>query len=66
MNIQRYFSSIPLTIFSAYFCLFTSPSPCTARAGGGKMGFYRRLTWFEPSPVLVTSPAMKATTTVHP
>jgi DNA (cytosine-5)-methyltransferase 1 len=35
-------------------------------AGGGKMGFYRRLTWFEPSPTLVTSPAMKATMMVHP
>lgn len=37
---------------------------CTA--GGGKMGFYRRLAWFEPSPTLVTSPAMKATMLVHP
>jgi len=36
------------------------------RAGGGKMGFYRRLTWFEPSPTLVTSPVMKATMMVHP
>ncbi|NJE30607.1 DNA cytosine methyltransferase [Thermococcus sp. 18S1] len=35
-------------------------------AGGGKMGFYRRLTWFEPSPTLVTSPSMKATMMVHP
>ena len=35
-------------------------------AGGGRMGFYRRLTWFEPSPTLVTSPAMKATMMVHP
>jgi len=33
---------------------------------GGKMGFYRRLAWFEPSPTLVTSPAMKATMLVHP
>ena len=30
------------------------------------MGFYRRLTWFEPSPTLVTSPAMKATMMIHP
>jgi len=36
------------------------------RAGGGRMGFYRRLTWFEPSSTLVTSPAMKATMMVHP
>lgn len=36
------------------------------KAGGGRMGFYRRLTWFEPSPTLVTSPAMKATMMVHP
>ena len=35
-------------------------------AGGGRMGFYRRLSWFEPSPTLVTSPAMKATMLVHP
>ena len=35
-------------------------------ADGGRMGFYRRLTWFEPSPTLVTSPAMKATMMVHP
>ena len=35
-------------------------------AGGGRMGFFRRLTWFEPSPTLVTSPAMKATMMVHP
>ena len=35
-------------------------------AGGGRMGFYRRLTWFEPSPTLVTSPVMKATMMVHP
>lgn len=35
-------------------------------AGGGKMGFYRRVAWFEPSPTLVTSPAMKATMLVHP
>lgn len=35
-------------------------------ASGGKMGFFRRLTWFEPSPTLVTSPAMKATMMVHP
>ena len=35
-------------------------------AGGGKMGFYRRLPWFEPSPTLVTSPSMKATMMVHP
>ncbi len=36
------------------------------KAGGGRMGFYRRLTWFEPAPTLVTSPAMKATMMVHP
>jgi DNA (cytosine-5)-methyltransferase 1 len=35
-------------------------------ASGGRMGFYRRLAWFEPSPTLVTSPAMKATMMVHP
>jgi DNA (cytosine-5)-methyltransferase 1 len=35
-------------------------------ASGGRTGFYRRLAWFEPSPTLVTSPAMKATMLVHP
>ncbi|MGC8988197.1 DNA cytosine methyltransferase [Infirmifilum sp.] len=35
-------------------------------ASGGRMGFYRRLTWFEPSPTLVTSPTMKATMMIHP
>jgi len=35
-------------------------------ADGGRMGFYRRLAWFEPSPTLVTSPAMKATMMIHP
>ena len=30
-------------------------------AGGGKMGFYRRLCWFEQSPTLVTGPTMKST-----
>jgi DNA (cytosine-5)-methyltransferase 1 len=33
---------------------------------GGKMGFYRRLSWFDPSPTLVTSPIMKATMLIHP
>ncbi|MGC8773072.1 MAG: DNA cytosine methyltransferase [Conexivisphaera sp.] len=35
-------------------------------AGGGRMGFYRRLAWFEPSPTLMTSPIMKATMLIHP
>ena len=35
-------------------------------SGGGKMGFYRRLCWFEQSPTLVTSPTMKSTMMVHP
>jgi len=34
--------------------------------GGGKTGFYRRLSYEEPSPTLVTSPAMPATLLVHP
>ena len=33
---------------------------------GGRMGFYRRLPWDEPSPTLVTSPAQKGTFLVHP
>ncbi len=35
-------------------------------SGGGKMGFYRRLSWDEPSPTLVTSPAQKGSMLVHP
>lgn len=35
-------------------------------AGGGKMGFYRRLSYDEPSPTLVTSPVQKATMLCHP
>lgn len=35
-------------------------------AGGGRMGFYRRLTWFEPSPTLVTTPIMKGSMLIHP
>jgi len=30
------------------------------------MGFYRRLSWFEPSPTLVTSPIMKGSMLIHP
>lgn len=35
-------------------------------AGGGKTGFLRRLAWDEPSPTLVTNPAMPATDLAHP
>lgn len=35
-------------------------------SGGGKTGFYRRLDWNAPSPTLVTSPAMPATSLAHP
>jgi len=35
-------------------------------AGGGKMGFYRRLNYEEPAPTLVTSPVQKATMLCHP
>jgi DNA (cytosine-5)-methyltransferase 1 len=35
-------------------------------ATGGKMGFYRRLSLFEPSPTLVTTPAMKGSMLIHP
>jgi DNA (cytosine-5)-methyltransferase 1 len=34
--------------------------------GGGKTGFYRRLSWEKPSPTLVTHPTMPATMLVHP
>ena len=35
-------------------------------SGGGKVGFYRRLKFAEPSPTLVTSPIQKATMLCHP
>jgi len=35
-------------------------------SGGGKVGFYRRLKYDEPSPTLVTSPIQKATILCHP
>jgi len=34
--------------------------------GGGKTGFYRRLSWDDPSPTLVTRPNMPATDLCHP
>lgn len=35
-------------------------------AGGGKVGFYRRLSWDKPSPTLPTSPIQKSTSLCHP
>lgn len=35
-------------------------------SGGGKVGFYRRLSYYQPSPTLVTSPVQKATMMCHP
>lgn len=34
--------------------------------GGGKTGFFRRLSWRQPSPTLVTDPTMPATDLCHP
>lgn len=36
------------------------------KSGGGKVGFYRRLSFSQPSPTVVTSPAQKATMMCHP
>ncbi|WP_353740064.1 DNA cytosine methyltransferase [Phosphitispora fastidiosa] len=36
------------------------------KSGGGKVGFYRRLDYEQPSPTLVTSPVQKATMFCHP
>ncbi|MBS0251273.1 MAG: DNA cytosine methyltransferase [Proteobacteria bacterium] len=36
------------------------------RSGGGKVGFYRRLSFSEPAPTLVTTPIQKATVLCHP
>ena len=35
-------------------------------SGGGKVGFFRRLAYSQPSPTLVTSPVQKATMMCHP
>jgi DNA (cytosine-5)-methyltransferase 1 len=35
-------------------------------SGGGKVGFFRRLDYDQPSPTLVTSPVQKATMLCHP
>lgn len=35
-------------------------------SGGGKVGFYRRLSYAQPAPTLTTSPAQKATMLCHP
>jgi DNA (cytosine-5)-methyltransferase 1 len=35
-------------------------------SGGGKVGFYRRLSYNEPAPTLVTSPVQKASMLCHP
>lgn len=36
------------------------------KSGGGKVGFYRRLSWEKPSPTITTSPQQKATDMCHP
>ena len=35
-------------------------------SGGGKVGFYRRLSYAQPAPTITTSPAQKATLLGHP
>ncbi len=35
-------------------------------SGGGKVGFYRRLSWDKPSPTITTCPHQKATDMCHP
>lgn len=35
-------------------------------SSGGKVGFYRRLSWDKPSPTVTTSPQQKATDMCHP
>lgn len=35
-------------------------------SGGGKVGFYRRLSYKQPAPTVVTSPVQKATMMCHP
>ena len=35
-------------------------------SGGGKVGYFRRLSWDKPSPTVTTSPLQKATDMCHP
>lgn len=35
-------------------------------SGGGKMGFFRRLSWDTPTPTVVTSPSQKSSMLCHP
>ena len=35
-------------------------------SGGGKVGFFRRLSYSDPAPTLLTSPTQKATLICHP
>ena len=35
-------------------------------SGGGKVGFYRRLSYDQPAPTITTAPAQKATVLCHP
>lgn len=46
--------TIPLAMGGAY------------ESGGGKVGFFRRLAYNQPSPTVVTSPVQKATMMCHP
>lgn len=36
------------------------------KSGGGKVGFYRRLSYKQPAPTITTAPAQKATMLCHP
>ena len=36
------------------------------KSGGGKVGFYRRLSYSQPAPTVTTAPAQKATMLCHP
>ncbi len=36
------------------------------KSGGGKVGFFRRISFSEPAPTLLTSPVQKATMLAHP
>ena len=35
-------------------------------SGGGKMGYFRRLTWDSPTPTVTTAPDQKSTMLCHP
>lgn len=59
LNEGQYWKDLPLNIQQ-------EAMGAKLKLGGGKTGFFRRLTFNKPSPTLVTNPTMPATDLCHP